>query len=49
MSTQGTQRTQASTGVQRIADAFANAHGSAALMPYLMAGYPTLERVGGDR
>jgi tryptophan synthase alpha chain len=36
--------TQASTGVQRIADAFANAQGSAALMPYLMAGYPTLEQ-----
>jgi tryptophan synthase alpha chain len=37
--------TQASTtGVQRIADAFASAHGSAALMPYLMAGYPTLEQ-----
>jgi tryptophan synthase alpha chain len=30
--------------VQRIADAFANAKGSAALMPYLMAGYPTLEQ-----
>jgi tryptophan synthase alpha chain len=43
MSTQtgtGVQR----TGLQRIADAFANAHGSAALMPYLMAGYPTLEQ-----
>jgi tryptophan synthase alpha chain len=35
---------QAATGLQRIADAFANAHGSAALMPYLMAGYPTLEQ-----
>ncbi len=34
--------TQATTGVRRIADAFANASGSAALMPYLMAGYPTL-------
>jgi tryptophan synthase alpha chain len=34
--------TQAATGVQRIADAFAAAHGRAALMPYLMAGYPTL-------
>ncbi len=32
------------TGLKRIADAFANAHGSAALMPYLMAGYPTLEQ-----
>jgi tryptophan synthase alpha chain len=30
------------TGVQRIADAFANAKGRAALMPYLMAGFPTL-------
>jgi tryptophan synthase alpha chain len=36
--------TQAGTGVQRIADAFANARGSAALMPYLTAGYPTLEQ-----
>jgi len=36
--------TQAGTGVQRIADAFADAKGSAALMPYLMAGYPTLEQ-----
>jgi tryptophan synthase alpha chain len=33
---------QAATGAQRIADAFANASGRAALMPYLMAGYPTL-------
>jgi tryptophan synthase alpha chain len=33
---------QAATGVQRIADAFANARGRAALMPYLMGGYPTL-------
>jgi tryptophan synthase alpha chain len=32
------------TGVQRIAEAFASARGSAALMPYLMAGYPTLEQ-----
>jgi tryptophan synthase alpha chain len=31
------------TGVERIADAFAGAHGRAALMPYLMGGYPTLE------
>jgi tryptophan synthase alpha chain len=31
------------TGVQRIADAFAGASGRAALMPYLMGGYPTLE------
>ncbi|HTA06538.1 MAG TPA: tryptophan synthase subunit alpha, partial [Solirubrobacteraceae bacterium] len=36
--------TQARTGVQRIADAFAGARGTAALMPYLMAGYPTLEQ-----
>jgi tryptophan synthase alpha chain len=33
---------RAATGVRRIADAFANASGRAALMPYLMAGYPTL-------
>lgn len=31
------------TGVQRIADAFAGAAPRAALMPYLMGGYPTLE------
>jgi tryptophan synthase alpha chain len=31
------------TGVERIADAFANTSGRAALMPYLMGGYPTLE------
>lgn len=30
------------TGVQRIAGAFARARGRAALMPYLMGGYPTL-------
>ena len=30
-------------GPQRIADAFANAKGRAALMPYLMGGFPTLE------
>jgi tryptophan synthase alpha chain len=35
--------TQAMTGVQRIADAFAHASGRAALMPYLMGGYPTLD------
>ncbi len=35
--------TQAATGVRRIADAFAAASGRAALMPYLMAGFPTLE------
>ena len=32
------------TGVQRIADAFAAKRGRAALMPYLMAGFPTLEQ-----
>jgi tryptophan synthase alpha chain len=31
------------TGEARIAEAFAGAHGRAALMPYLMGGYPTLE------
>jgi tryptophan synthase alpha chain len=31
------------TGVERIADAFAHTSGRAALMPYLMGGYPTLE------
>lgn len=31
------------TGVERIAAAFANARGRAALMPYLMGGYPTIE------
>jgi tryptophan synthase alpha chain len=30
-------------GPQRIADAFANANGRAALMPYLMGGFPTIE------
>jgi tryptophan synthase alpha chain len=30
-------------GPQRIADAFANAEGRAALMPYLMGGFPTIE------
>ncbi len=30
-------------GPQRIADAFANAKGHAALMPYLMGGFPTIE------
>jgi tryptophan synthase alpha chain len=34
--------TQETTGVQRIAGAFANTHGRAALMPYLMGGFPTL-------
>jgi tryptophan synthase alpha chain len=32
-----------STGVERIAAAFAAAHGRAALMPYLMGGYPDLD------
>jgi tryptophan synthase alpha chain len=36
--------TEAATGVQRIGGAFANAHGRAALMPYLMAGFPSLEQ-----
>jgi tryptophan synthase alpha chain len=36
--------TQEATGVQRIADAFAASHKRAALMPYLMAGYPTLDQ-----
>jgi tryptophan synthase alpha chain len=36
--------TQAATGVQRIADAFAGNQKRAALMPYLMAGFPTLEQ-----
>jgi tryptophan synthase alpha chain len=36
--------TQEATGVQRIADAFSAKRGSAALMPYLMAGFPTLEQ-----
>lgn len=35
--------TRAITGVERIGDAFASARGRAALMPYLMGGYPTLE------
>jgi tryptophan synthase alpha chain len=35
--------TQAATGVQRIAEAFAGNQKRAALMPYLMAGFPTLE------
>jgi tryptophan synthase alpha chain len=35
--------TRATTGIERIADAFAGAPGRAALMPYLMGGYPTLE------
>jgi tryptophan synthase alpha chain len=35
--------TRATTGIERIADAFAGASGRAALMPYLMGGYPTLE------
>jgi tryptophan synthase alpha chain len=36
--------TQAATGVQRIAGAFAASGKRAALMPYLMAGFPTLEQ-----
>ena len=36
--------TQAAAGVQRIADAFAESDKRAALMPYLMAGFPTLEQ-----
>jgi tryptophan synthase alpha chain len=36
--------TQQATGVQRIADAFAASGKRAALMPYLMAGFPTLEQ-----
>jgi tryptophan synthase alpha chain len=36
--------TQEATGVQRIADAFAASNKRAALMPYLMAGYPTLDQ-----
>ena len=35
--------TAAATGVQRLAGAFAGHHKRAALMPYVMAGYPTLE------
>jgi tryptophan synthase alpha chain len=31
------------SGPQRIADAFANAHDRAALMPYLMGGFPTVQ------
>jgi tryptophan synthase alpha chain len=34
--------TQVQTGVQRIAEAFTGASGRAALMPYVMGGYPTL-------
>jgi tryptophan synthase alpha chain len=33
----------AGTGLERIADAFASARGCAALMPYVMGGFPTLE------
>ncbi len=36
--------TQAVTGVRRIADAFAHSGKRAALMPYLMGGFPTLEQ-----
>jgi tryptophan synthase alpha chain len=41
--------TAATTGLDRIAAAFAQAHGRAALMPYLMGGFPSIEgsrRVG---
>jgi tryptophan synthase alpha chain len=41
--------TQATTGAERIADAFANSGKRAALMPYVMAGFPTLaesQRIG---
>ena len=38
-----------STGLERIAAAFAATDGRAALMPYLMGGFPDLERVAGDR
>ncbi len=34
---------QVATGVERIAGAFASSEGRAALMPYLMGGFPTLE------
>jgi tryptophan synthase alpha chain len=36
--------TQAVTGVRRIADAFAHSGKRAAVMPYLMAGFPTFEQ-----
>ena len=36
--------TQAASGVQRIAEAFTDSSKRAALMPYLMAGFPTLEQ-----
>jgi tryptophan synthase alpha chain len=35
-------RLTATSGIEQIADAFARKHKRAALMPYLMAGYPTL-------
>ena len=41
--------TSAATGVERIAEAFAGTGKRAALMPYLMGGFPTLERVAADR
>ncbi len=40
---EGAAATRAATGVERIAEAFANAPGRAALMPYLMAGFPSLQ------
>ena len=39
----------AAAAAARIADAFASARGRAALMPYLMGGYPTLEESLRDR
>ena len=38
----GCMSTSGPSGVERIAAAFAGAGGRAALMPYLMAGFPTL-------
>ncbi len=39
----------ATTGIDRIAAAFANSGKRAALMPYLMGGFPTLEQSAEDR
>jgi len=41
---EGAAGTQTASGAQRIAGAFAAARGRAALMPYLMAGHPSLEQ-----
>jgi tryptophan synthase alpha chain len=41
--TEGAAATRSADGVKRIAEAFANASGRAALMPYLMAGFPSLQ------